>query len=545
MVRTQTAIKASPRRTSIPSREVSRSTGAAYEEPNPYTRTGERPSVHLQAFTNSRLTCRSLQNGRVSCDPGGREGVHPYRRTGTRACRYGRSDRKRQAGSAAPRPRRGGAPIIELRDVTKVYPGGHMALDRVSLAINRGEFVFLVGPTGCGKSTLIKMLIRELDRDRGRGAGSPAATSAPCRRRRSRSCGATSAPSSRTSSCCPNRTVYDNVAYALQVIGASRAEIREQVPETLRLVGLSTKLHNYPDQLSGGEQQRVSIARAFVNHPPLLLADEPSGNLDPVTSIGIMQLLYRINKTGTTVVVVTHDREMVDNMRRRVIELYEGRVVRDEVSGGYTEESTTEFGMRMRAEMGVGPEGQTNGHDHELAVLMSRLFFFIQEAFRALRRNARAEHGGDRHHGRHRDPARRPDPDLPDDAGARARRSATSSSSGSAIYDDATRAEIAALRQRAAGDPARRSRSRYITKAEALQELKQRPRRTPRRSLERAATPTRCRPTSSSRPTTPPTSTRSAPTMTPPGRTASRQPISPIVQDVFDRQRGSARRSSR
>ena len=159
------------------------------------------------------------------------------------------------------------------------------------------------------------------------------------------------------------------------------------MPETLRLVGLSTKLHSYPDQLSGGEQQRVSIARAFVNHPPLLLADEPSGNLDPVTSIGVMQLLYRINKTGTTVVVVTHDREMVDNMRRRVIELYEGRVVRDEVSGGYTEESTTEFGLRMRAEMGVAPEGQTNGHDRDSSDLMSRLFFFIQEAFRALRRN--------------------------------------------------------------------------------------------------------------------------------------------------------------
>ena len=173
------------------------------------------------------------------------------------------------------------------------------------------------------------------------------------------------------------------------MIGASRAEIREQVPQTLRLVGLSTKLNSYPDQLSGGEQQRVSVARAFVNHPPLLLADEPSGNLDPVTSIGIMQLLYRINKAGTTVVVVTHDREMVDSMQRRVVELYEGRVVRDEVSGGYTEESTTEFGLRMQAEMGVGPEGQTqtNGHDHGLAALMSRLIFFLQEALRALRRN--------------------------------------------------------------------------------------------------------------------------------------------------------------
>ncbi len=263
-----------------------------------------------------------------------------------------------------PRPRRGGRPIIELRDVTKVYPGGHMALDRVSLAIDRGEFVFLVGPTGCGKSTLIKLLIRELSATEGsvsiagRDIGAMVEKKIPLLRRNVGTV-------FQDFKLLPDRTVYDNVAYALQVIGASRAEIREQVPETLRLVGLSTKLHSYPDQLSGGEQQRVSIARAFVNHPPLLLADEPSGNLDPITSIGVMQLLYRINKTGTTVLVVTHDREMVDSMRRRVIELYEGRVVRDEVSGGYTEESTTEFGLRMRAEMGVGPEGQTNGHGSE------------------------------------------------------------------------------------------------------------------------------------------------------------------------------------
>ena len=151
------------------------------------------------------------------------------------------------------------------------------------------------------------------------------------------------------------------------MIGASRAEIREKVPETLRLVGLSTKVHSYPDQLSGGEQQRVSVARAFVNHPPLLLADEPSGNLDPVTSIGIMQLLYRINRTGTTVLVVTHDHAMVDKMRRRVIELYEGRIVRDETSGGYDARSRrTSSAMRMRAEMGVGPEGATNGEVDEL-----------------------------------------------------------------------------------------------------------------------------------------------------------------------------------
>ena len=127
--------------------------------------------------------------------------------------------------------------------------------------------------------------------------------------------------------------MYDNVAYALQVTGESRKEIRAKVPDILRLTGLSTKLHNYPDQLSGGEQQRVAIARAFVNHPPLLLADEPTGNLDPETSIGIMQLLYRINRTGTTVLVATHDHAMVDKMRRRVIELSQGRIVRDEATG--------------------------------------------------------------------------------------------------------------------------------------------------------------------------------------------------------------------
>jgi cell division transport system ATP-binding protein len=252
------------------------------------------------------------------------------------------------------------APIVALRDVSKVYPGGHMALERVSLAVDRGEFVFLVGPTGCGKSTLIKLLIRELDPTEGtvaiagRDIGALPESKIPYLRRNIGTV-------FQDFKLLPNRTVYDNVAYALQVIGASRTEIREKVPETLRLVGLSTKIHNYPDQLSGGEQQRVSIARAFVNHPPLLLADEPSGNLDPVTSIGIMQLLYRINRTGTTVVVVTHDNEMVDKMRRRVIELDEGRIVRDETAGGYASESTTEFAMRVRAEMGVGSEGGTNG----------------------------------------------------------------------------------------------------------------------------------------------------------------------------------------
>ena len=269
---------------------------------------------------------------------------------------------RRQAGDPA---RRGRPRIVELDDVTKVYPGGHLALERVSLGVERGEFVFLVGPTGCGKSTLIKLLIRELEPTEGivRIAGSDI-VALPDKKipllRRNVGC------VFQDFKLLPNRTVYDNVAYALEVIGASRAEIREKVPQTLRLVGLSTKLNNYPDQLSGGEQQRVSVARAFVNHPPLLLADEPTGNLDPVTSIGIMQLLYRINRTGTTVLVATHDREMVDKMRRRVIELYDGRIVRDETGGGYTEESTNEFAMRMRAEMGVGPEGSTNGGVEEL-----------------------------------------------------------------------------------------------------------------------------------------------------------------------------------
>jgi cell division transport system ATP-binding protein len=272
-----------------------------------------------------------------------------------------RNRRRRGDDEAAVTRRDPRVPIVELRDVTKVYPGGHMALERVSLAVDRGEFVFLVGPTGCGKSTLIKLLIRELDPTEGtvaiagRDIGGLPDGKIPYLRRNVGTV-------FQDFKLLPNRNVYDNVAYALQVIGAQRAEIREKVPETLRLVGLSTKIHNYPDQLSGGEQQRVSIARAFVNHPPLLLADEPSGNLDPVTSIGIMQLLYRINRTGTTVVVVTHDDEMVDKMRRRVIELEEGRIVRDQTAGGYaSDESTTEFAVRMRAEMGVGSEGGTNG----------------------------------------------------------------------------------------------------------------------------------------------------------------------------------------
>ncbi len=244
-------------------------------------------------------------------------------------------------------------PIVQLRDSTVVYPGGHVGLERVSLSVDRGEFLFIVGSTGCGKSTLIKLLIRELEPASGkvlvagRDINDMPRGKVPQLRRRIGTV-------FQDFKLLPNRTVYDNVAYALQVTGAKRSAIKRQVPEILRMVGLGTKIHNYPDQLSGGEQQRVSIARAFVNHPPLLLADEPTGNLDPETSIGIMQLLYRINRSGTTMIVVTHDREMVDKMKRRVVQLHEGRVIRDQAAGMYaSEEDTTEFGMRLRAEMGV------------------------------------------------------------------------------------------------------------------------------------------------------------------------------------------------
>jgi cell division transport system ATP-binding protein len=228
------------------------------------------------------------------------------------------------------------------------------------MRIGRGEFVFLVGPTGCGKSTCIRLFMKELE---------PTSGSVHVAGRDLADINAKRLPYLRRNigvifqdyKLLPNRTVYANVAYALEVIGENRDSIRRKVPDILRLVGLSTKLHNYPDELSGGEQQRVSIARAFVNHPPLLLADEPTGNLDPETSIGIMQLIYRINRTGTTVVVATHDREMVDKMRRRVIELNQGRLIRDQAGGMYQyDESTSEFAVRLRGEFGIGAEGHPN-----------------------------------------------------------------------------------------------------------------------------------------------------------------------------------------
>jgi len=239
--------------------------------------------------------------------------------------------------------------VIEFRGVSKLYAPGDVGLDQATFAIDRAEFVFLVGSTGSGKSTVMRLLIKEVDPTEGmiRVAGHDLSRIG---RRRipfyRRNLGVVF----QDFKLLPSRTVYDNVAYALQVTGGSRKEIRQKVPFLLHLTGLSTKLHNYPDQLSGGEQQRVSIARAFVNHPPLVLADEPTGNLDPETSIDIMRLLYRINRTGTTVLVATHDQAMVDKMRRRVLELSRGRIVRDEAAGLYARDETTrEFAQRMRS----------------------------------------------------------------------------------------------------------------------------------------------------------------------------------------------------
>ncbi len=240
--------------------------------------------------------------------------------------------------------------VVSFNDVEKRYSATDVALDGVSFDIYPGEFVFLVGASGSGKSTTMRLLIKEADPTAGeiRVAGRDVAKIPRAR-----------VPYYRRNlgvifqdyKLLPNRTVYENVAYALQVTGGSRREIRDKVPDILRLTGLSTKLHNYPDQLSGGEQQRVAIARAFVNHPPLLIADEPTGNLDPETSIGIMQLIYRINQTGTTVIVATHDSHMVDRMRRRVIELRGGALMRDEAGGMYAqrEQTTDEFAEMLAA----------------------------------------------------------------------------------------------------------------------------------------------------------------------------------------------------
>ncbi len=246
-----------------------------------------------------------------------------------------------QTALAEPEPARPSAAIaramIVFDNVTKIYEPNVAALRDVSFVIEKGEFVFIVGASGSGKSTIIRLLLKELEPTSGRivVGGRDLA-----RLKRSK------VPLLRRNLGCvfqdfkllPNRTAAENVAYALKVQGEPKGEIRRKVPEVLGLVGLSAKMNSYPHELSGGEQQRVSIARAVVNQPPLLVCDEPTGNLDPDTSVGIMQLLYRINRSGTTILMVTHDRELVDKMRRRVIALDDGRLARDERRGGYASE---------------------------------------------------------------------------------------------------------------------------------------------------------------------------------------------------------------
>jgi cell division transport system ATP-binding protein len=224
--------------------------------------------------------------------------------------------------------------MIKLENVSKIYKGDVHALQRADVNIDKGEFVFLVGASGSGKSTFIRLLNKEEEPSTGRiyvagkDIGSLNGWKVPYLRR---NIGCVF----QDFKLLPNKTVFENVAFALEVIGRPSHVIKSQVPAILELVGLTKKVENFPSELSGGEQQRVSIARAFVNRPLILLADEPTGNLDPATSVGIMRLLDRINRTGTTVVMATHDRGIVDTMRRRVIELDKGHIVRDQSRGVY------------------------------------------------------------------------------------------------------------------------------------------------------------------------------------------------------------------
>ncbi|CAN5669925.1 MAG: cell division ATP-binding protein FtsE [Actinomycetota bacterium] len=224
--------------------------------------------------------------------------------------------------------------MIRLDNVTKTYKNKVIALREISVEITKGEFVFLVGASGSGKSTFIKLLLKDTDPDRGEVyvAG-----------KRLKGMKSWRIPTLRRDLGCvfqdfkllENKTVTENVGFALEVIGKPRQTIVRTVPEVLELVGLRHKAAAYPGELSGGEQQRVSIARAFVNRPRILLCDEPTGNLDPTTSVGIMKLLDRINRTGTTLVMATHDQHIVDSMRRRVIELDDGALIRDQTRGVY------------------------------------------------------------------------------------------------------------------------------------------------------------------------------------------------------------------
>jgi cell division transport system ATP-binding protein len=232
----------------------------------------------------------------------------------------------RPAPEAQDARRSSGVPVVEFDDVSKVYPGGHVGLEQVSMKIGRGEFVFLVGPTGCGKSTCIRLLMKELEATEGdiliSGHSLPEMPRRKVPRLR-RNIGVVF----QDYKLLPNRTVYDNVAYTLKVTGERRSEIRRKVPEILRLVGLQGKVHNYPDQLSGGEQQRVAIVRALANRPQLLIADEPTGQLDSSNARTIMRVIRELVRTeGVSAIVATHDPLLLD-VADRVVELRDGESV--------------------------------------------------------------------------------------------------------------------------------------------------------------------------------------------------------------------------
>ncbi len=226
--------------------------------------------------------------------------------------------------------------MLRFENVEKTYKGDIVALQDVSVNVNKGEFIFLVGPSGSGKSTFLKLLLHEEQPTSGRiiVAGRDITRLSHWKLPQLRRNVGTIFQDFKL---LPTRTVYENVAFAMEVIGRPKHVIQTQVPQVLELVGLEDKSGRFPTELSGGEQQRVSIARAFVNRPLILLADEPTGNLDPANTVGVMRILDRINRAGTTVCMATHNGRIVDAMRRRVVELDHGRVVRDEASGLYGE----------------------------------------------------------------------------------------------------------------------------------------------------------------------------------------------------------------
>ena len=228
--------------------------------------------------------------------------------------------------------------MIHMNNVTKVYPNGSTGVENINLHINKGEFVFIVGSSGSGKSTLMKLLLKELDPTEGDIIINKVKTNELNRRQipyLRRNLGVVF----QDFRLLPNKTVYENVAFAMRVIEAPGRIIRRNVPAVLSLVGLGQKGRSYPNQLSGGEQQRTALARAIANNPPILICDEPTGNLDPETAYGIMKLLDDINKRGTTIVMATHARDIVDAMQKRVVTLHNGHIIRDIEKGGYSDEA--------------------------------------------------------------------------------------------------------------------------------------------------------------------------------------------------------------